>query len=217
MVKPIEVSRRRALILGAGGVFVSGSLPGVVLATSEDDPAAIITSIANDAFKLFGPLNGVSNNWKSRRNWAKGVTKARFATKVMGEKAGGVFLREFDPLKRRTFDVLIEEVVSEFILDIFSLYEPTTTFKVNRVRANRSKTAVLMDTTVVSRGDTYDVKWTVIEDGGSSKISDVSIFGLNLVSDFRGAIEKSFRADGSAGVIAMLQDRIKRSKRKFPG
>lgn len=219
MVKPTEVSRRQTLLLGAGGlaVFGGGGLSMAGLASADEDPAAIITSIANDAFGLFGQLNGVSNNWSSRRQWAKDVTKARFATKVMGAKAGGVFIKEFDPLKRRTFDVLIEDVVAEFILDIFAVYEPSTTFTVNRVRPNRSNTAIIMESTVVSRGESYKVKWTVIEDEGRGKISDVSIFGLNLVSDFRGAIERSFRDDGAGGVLAMLQDRIKRSQRKYPG
>ena len=217
MFKPTTLSRRQTLALGAGGVLFLGGLPLTAFAKVGEDPAAIITSIAGDAFDLFGKLNGVSGDWSSRRSWAEDVTKARFATKVMGEKAGGVFLNEFDTIKRRTFDKLIEEVVSEFILDIFAVYEPNTTFTVDRVRPNRSNTAIIMDSTVVSSGDTYKVKWTVIEDGGKCKISDVSIFGLNLVSDFRSAIEKSFRADGQAGVIAMLQQRIKRGKRKYPG
>ena len=211
-----NLTRRQALKIGVSGVVTTGATPLLALATDGEDPAAIITDLANEAFDLFGGLNGVSNDWASRRAWAKSVTESRFATKVMGEKAGGVFLRDFSDSKRRTFDTLIEHVVAEFILDIFALYEPNTTFTVNRVRPNRSNTAILMETTVFTNGQTYKVKWTVIEDGGVNKISDVSVFGLNLVSDFRSSIEIAFRDDEAAGVIAMLQTRVRRSERKYP-
>lgn len=210
------LTRRQILVVGVGGFLTAGFSPVAAQATNGEDPAAIITDIAEDAFKLFGQLNGVSNDWSSRRKWAKDVTGSRFATDLMGEKAGGVFLRKFSASKRRTFYTLIENVVAEFILEIFALYEPNTTFTVNRVRPNRSNTATLMETTVFTHGKNYNVKWTVVDDGGVSKIGDVSIFGLNLVSDFRSSIEKAFRDDEDAGVIAMLQTRIRRSERKYP-
>lgn len=217
MTKALSLTRRQALILTGSGLVSAGAAPGLTLASPDEDPAAIITEIAEGAFDLFGQLNGVSNDWSSRRQWAEEVTKARFATNLMGEKAGGVFLNDFSRSRRHTFNVLIQNVVSEFILDIFALYEPKTTFVVDRVRPNRSQTAMIMETTVVSHGDTYKVKWTVVEEEGVSKIGDVSIFGLNLVSDFRSAIERAFREDGSAGVLAMLQTRIRRGERKYPG
>jgi len=216
MMNSWSFTRRQALAVGVGGLVSSSLSPVLALATDGEDPAAIITDLANDAFNLFGSLNGVSGDWTSRRTWATDVTKARFATKMMGEKAGGVFLREFSDSKRRTFDTLIEGVVGEFILDIFALYEPNTTFTVNRVRPNRSNTAILMETTVFTHGKNYNVKWTVVDDEGVTKISDVSVFGLNLVSDFRASIERAFRDDEAAGVIAMLQTRIRRGENKYP-
>jgi len=102
------------------------------------------------------------------------------------------------------------------LLDIFAVYEPNTVFTVDRVRLNRSKTATIMDSTVVAHGENYKVKWTVVDDGGKCKVSDVSIFGLNLVSDFRSSFEKAFRDKEAGGVIAMLQQRIRRGERKYP-
>ena len=67
-----------------------------------------------------------------------------------------------------------------------------------------------------THGKNYNVKWTVVDDGGVSKISDVSVFGLNLVADFRSAIERAYRDDEEAGVISMLQTRVRRSERKYP-
>lgn len=216
MINSWNLTRRQALFSGVGGFLAAGLSPVLAFATNDEDPAAIITDIANDAFVLFGKLNGVSNDWSSRRDWAKSVTKSRFATKLMGEKAGGAFLREFSTSKRRTFDLLIENVVAEFILDIFALYEPKTTFTVNRVRPNRSNTATIMETTVFTHGKSYKVKWTVVQDKGVSKISDVSVFGLNLVADFRSSIERAYRDDEEAGVISMLQSRVRRAERKYP-
>ncbi|MDG1415842.1 MAG: ABC transporter substrate-binding protein [Alphaproteobacteria bacterium] len=216
MNDPRGLTRRQTLLMGVGGLLAAGFSPRLALAANGEDPAAIITDIANDAFKLFGQLNGASNDWSSRRRWAKNVTSSRFATDFMGEKAGGVFLRRFSASKRRTYYTLIEDVVAEFLLDIFALYEPNTTFTVNRVRPNRSNTATIMETTVFTHGKNYNVKWTVVDDGGVSKIGDVSIFGLNLVSDFRSSIERAYRDDEDAGVIAMLQTRIRRSERKYP-
>jgi len=216
MIDAGNFTRRKALFIGVGGFLAAGLQPSLAVATNGEDPAAIITDIANDAFDLFGALNGVSNDWSTRREWAKSVTKSRFATKLMGEKAGGPFLRKFSASKRRTFDLLIENVVAEFILDIFALYEPKTTFSVDLVRENRSQTATIMESNVFTHGQNYKVKWTVVDDGGVSKISDVSVFGLNLVADFRSAIECAYRDDEAAGVIEMLQTRIRRSERKYP-
>ena len=216
MIDVGNLTRRKALFMGVGGFLAAGLSPSLAIATNDEDPAAIITEIANDAFELFGALNGVSDDWSTRREWAKSVTKSRFATKLMGEKAGGPFLRKFSTSKRRTFDLLIENVVAEFILDIFALYEPKTTFSVDLVRENRSQTATIMESNVFTHGKNYKVKWTVVDDGGVSKISDVSVFGLNLVADFRSAIERAYREDEEAGVISMLQTRIRRSERKYP-
>lgn len=216
MIDVGNLTRRKALFMSVGGFLTAGLSPSLALATNDEDPAAIITEIANDAFELFGALNGVSDDWSTRRQWAKSVTKSRFATKLMGEKAGGPFLRKFSTSKRRTFDLLIENVVAEFILDIFALYEPKTTFSVDRVRENRSQTATIMESNVFTHGKNYKVKWTVVDDDGVSKISDVSVFGLNLVADFRSAIERAYREDEEAGVISMLQTRIRRSERKYP-
>jgi len=216
MTNARNLTRRQALLMGVGGFLAAGLSPTLAVANNGEDPAAIITDIANDAFELFGALNGVSDDWSSRREWAKSVTRSRFATQLMGEKAGGPFLREFSASKRRTFDLLIENVVAEFILDIFALYEPKTTFTVDLVRENRSNTATIMDTNVFTHGKNYNVKWTVVDDGGVSKISDVSVFGLNLVADFRSAIERAYRDDEEAGVISMLQTRVRRSERKYP-
>lgn len=212
----VNLTRRQTLVFGVGGLATVSLSPLVALATDAEDPAAIITTLANEAFDLFGGLNGKSNDWTSRRRWAQQVTEDRFATRLMGEKAGGVFLREFSQSKRRTFDTLIENVVTEFILDIFALYEPNTTFNVDRVRPNRSNTAMIMETTVFTHGKSYNVKWTVVEDESTNKISDVSVFGLNLVADFRASIERAFRDDEAAGVIAMLQSRVRRSENKYP-
>ena len=71
-------------------------------------------------------------------------------------------------------------------------------------------------TTVFTHGKNYNVKWTVVEDKGVSKISDVSVFGLNLVADFRSSIERAYRDDKEAGVISMLQSRVRRAERKYP-
>ena len=122
MTNARNLTRRQALLMGVGGFLAAELSPTLAVANNGEDPAAIITDIANDAFELFGALNGVSDDWSSRREWAKSVTRSRFATKLMGEKAGGPFLREFSASKRRTFDLLIENVVAEFILDIFALF-----------------------------------------------------------------------------------------------
>ncbi len=87
----------------------------------------------------------------------------------------------------------------------------------NRVRPNRSNTATIMETTVVAQGTTYRVDWTVIDDGGLLKVSNVSILGLNLVSDFRASFRDSYRNGGVRSVLSMLDTRVKRSQRKFPG
>lgn len=135
----------------------------------------------------------------------------------MAVRAGGAFLREFDDEELETYFALTEQAAAEFLLDIFSVYETNTSFVVNRVRPNRSNTATIMETTVVAQGTTYRVDWTVIDDGGVLKVSNVSIFGLNLVSDFRASFRDSYRNGGVRSVLSMLDTRVKRSQRKFPG
>lgn len=217
MHKSADVTRRFALKAGVGSVLTLGLTPGTLLAQSDEDPAEIILRIAGDAFNLFGSLNGRSRDWGSRRAWARDVTRLRFATKDMAVRAGGAFLREFDDEELETYFALTEQAAAEFLLDIFSVYEPNTSFVVNRVRPNRSNTATIMETTVVAQGTTYRVDWTVIDDGGVLKVSNVSIFGLNLVSDFRASFRDSYRNGGVRSVLSMLDTRVKRSQRKFPG
>ncbi|RZO32750.1 MAG: hypothetical protein EVA88_00655 [Rhodospirillaceae bacterium] len=225
MQKSANVSRRSALRAGVSGMLALGvsaglalvSVPGTALAQSDEDPAQIILRIADDAFNLFGSLNGRSRDWGSRRAWTRDVARLRFATRNMAERAGGAFLREFNDTQLEAYFALTEQAASEFLLDIFSVYEPNTTFVVDRVRRNRTDTATIMESTVIAQGKTYRVDWTVIDDGGVLKVSNVSIFGLNLVSDFRASFRDAFRHNGAKGVLSMLDTRIKRSERKFPG
>lgn len=70
MQKSANVSRRSALRAGVSGMLALGvsaglaqvSVPGTALAQSDEDPAQIILRIADDAFNLFGSLNGRSRN-----------------------------------------------------------------------------------------------------------------------------------------------------------
>ena len=72
MMNSWSFTRRQALAVGVGGLVSSSLSPVLALATDGEDPAAIITDLANDAFDLFGSLNGVSGDWTSRRTWYMG-------------------------------------------------------------------------------------------------------------------------------------------------
>jgi phospholipid transport system substrate-binding protein len=167
-------------------------------AMADQDPRSFVNELGNEAIKVMGPRVPL----QERVARFAQLFAADFAVQQIGQFVMGPYSRTASPEERQQFVQTFTQSISEAYARRFSDYagEP---FFVTGERQQGSETIV---TSRVLRptGGYVDIEWSLIDEGGQPKISDVKIDGLSMRVQERELFGSLMQQSGGRMDIALI-------------
>ena len=214
-----RIDRRALLKAGTllAGTGVSAGFSPLLLAQAAEDPVAIIESFAREIFKVFGPLNGVSESYASRRQLLQEIVNDRFAYDEMAEAAAAIALPEMTDAERRRLSAVGRDLVAEYLLFFFVNIQPENQFVVNGLRRSRSGNRLMIDTTVILEdGSKFSIIWHIVERDGRYLVYDVRSIVFSVMNQVTDLATEGYETAGMYMLFRVLDRRIESYRQKFP-
>lgn len=189
---------RRSLPLAAVAAFVIAPLMLATGALADQDPRAFVNELGRQAIQVMGP--SVSFDQRAAR-FAE-LFRSDFAVQEIGQFVMGRYSRTASPEERQQFLQAFSQSVAEAYAKRFSDYagEP---FWVTGERQEGGETLV-SSRVVRPSGGYVDIDWSLIDEGGQPKISDVKIGGLSMRVQERELFTSLMQQSGGRMDIALV-------------
>ena len=207
-------SRREGLTLAARASSAVALVPLGLLgggqsafARTGEDPVGIITRLANQLFAHFGPLNGASQSFGSRRALIREVVESRFDYADMVAVATQAAANDLTASERSQLEGLGRDLVVEFLLSFFVRYNPNYQFVVQGARASRSGNRTLLMTSLQASSTNFDIRWDIVDKGGRCVVFDVRVLGVSLIADVQADAYGAYLEGGTQNMISTLEDK----------
>lgn len=189
---------RRFLPLAAYAAFVFAPFTITTGAMADTDPRAFVNELGTQAIQVMGP----SVSFEQRVARFGQLFQADFAVQQIGQFVMGPYSRTASPENRQQFLQVFSQSIAEAYAKRFSDYagEP---FRVTGERQQGGETVV---SSAVERrgGGAVQIEWSLIDEGGQPKISDVKINGLSMRVQERELFGSLMQQSGGRMDIALV-------------
>jgi phospholipid transport system substrate-binding protein len=188
---------RRSLSLAAlvFGVAITASGGPAV---ADQDPRAFVSTLGREAIEVSGPRVP----FEQRVARFHQLFNADFAVAQIGQFVMGPYSRTASPEQKQEFLRVLGDSIVQLYAKRFSDYagEP---FQVTGVRNAGNETVVSSE--IVRRGGSpVRIDWSLLDEGGQSKISDVTINGVSMRTHERELFGSLMQQSGGRIDIAMV-------------
>jgi phospholipid transport system substrate-binding protein len=185
---------RRSLPLAA--------VAALVIATgafADSDPRAFVNELGNEAIQVMGPRV----SFEQRVSRFAQLFQADFAVQQIGQFVMGPYSRTASPQDRQQFLQVFSQSIAEAYAKRFSDYAGDP-FRVTGEHQQGGETVV--SSKIDRRGRTSPVliEWSLIDEGGQPKISDVKIDGLSMRVQERDLFGSLMQQSGGRMDIALI-------------
>lgn len=184
---------RRSLPLAALAVLViaTGAL-------ADADPRAFVDELGHQAIQVMGP----SVSFSQRVARFSQLFRADFAVQQIGQFVMGPYARTASPQQRQQFLQTFAQSISEAYANRLSEYagEP---FQVTGMRQQGGET-VVSSRVPRPNGGFLEIDWSLIDEGGQPKISDVKIDGISMRVQERELFGSLMQQSGGRMDIALV-------------
>jgi ABC-type transporter MlaC component len=172
-------------------MFATGAL-------ADQAPRAFVNELGHQAIQVMGP--GVSFEQRAARFVQ--LFRTDFAVQQIGQFVMGPYSRTASPEQRQQFLGTLSQSIAEAYAKRFGDYagEP---FWVTGVRQQGGET-VVSSRVVRPSGGYVDIEWSLIDEGGQPKISDVKISGLSMRVQERELFGSLMQQSGGRMDIALV-------------
>lgn len=184
---------RRSLPLAAAAVFMMATG-----AMADQDPKAFVNELGHQAIQVMGP--GVSFGQRAAR-FAQ-LFRADFAIQQIGQFVMGPYSRTASAQEREQFLQIFTQSIAEVYAKRLTDYagEP---FWVTGERQQDGET-VVSSRVIRPSGGYVDIEWSLVNEGGQPKISDVKIGGLSMRVQERELFGNLMQQSGGRMDIALV-------------
>ncbi|HEY1797486.1 MAG TPA: ABC transporter substrate-binding protein [Stellaceae bacterium] len=165
---------------------------------AEQDPRAFVDQLGRQAIQVMGP--NVPMEQRAAR-FAQ-LYRADFADQQIGQFVMGQYGRTASPEQRQQFQQAFSQSISEAYARRLSEYagEP---FQVTGTRQQGGET-VVSSRVPRPNGGYLEIEWSLIDEGGQPKISDVKIDGLSMRVQERDLFGNLMQQSGGRMDIALV-------------
>jgi len=185
---------RRSLPLAA--------VAALVIATgafADSDPRAFVNELGNEAIQVMGPR--VSFEQRVAR-FAQ-LFQADFAVQQIGQFVMGPYSRTASPEERQQFLQTFSQSIAEAYAKRFGDYAGDP-FRVTGEHQQGGETVVSSEIDRRGRTSPVLIEWSLVDEGGQPKISDVKIDGLSMRVQERELFGSLMQQSGGRMDIALI-------------
>jgi phospholipid transport system substrate-binding protein len=184
---------RRSLSLASVAAFViaTGAL-------ADPDPRAFVDQLGNQAIQVMGPRV----SFEQRVSRFAQLFQADFAVQQIGQFVMGPYSRTASPEQREQFLQTFSQSIAEAYAKRFGDYAGDP-FRVTGEHQQGGETVVSSEI-VRGGGGAVQIEWSLIDEGGQPKISDVKIDGLSMRVQERELFGSLMQQSGGRMDIALI-------------
>ncbi|HEX3883216.1 MAG TPA: ABC transporter substrate-binding protein [Stellaceae bacterium] len=183
-----------ALVLGVAITASGGGGPAI----ADQDPRAFVNTLGNQAIEVSGPRIP----FEQRVARFHQLFNADFAVAQIGQFVMGPYSRTASPEQKQAFLQTFGDSIVELYAKRFSDYTGEQ-FQVTGVRNAGSETVVSSE--IVRRGGSpVRIDWSLLDEGGQPKISDVTIDGVSMRAHERELFGSLMQQSGGRMDIALI-------------
>jgi phospholipid transport system substrate-binding protein len=189
---------RRFLPLAAVAAFVISGSVTTTGAMADQAPRAFVDQLGHQAIQVMGP----SVPFEQRAARFAQLFRADFAVQQIGQFVMGPYSRTASPEERQQFLQTFSQSISEAYAKRLADYagEP---FQVTGERQQGGET-VVSSRVPRPNGGYLEIEWSLIDEGGQPKISDVKIDGLSMRVQERELFGNLMQQSGGRMDIALV-------------
>jgi phospholipid transport system substrate-binding protein len=176
-------------------IFASVVATGAV---ADQNPRAFVDELGHQAVQVMGP----SVPFAQRAARFAQLFRADFAVQQIGQFVMGPYSRTASPEERQQFQQVLSQSVSDAYAKRLGDYagEP---FQVTGERQQGGET-VVSSRVPRPNGGFLEIEWSLIDEGGQPKISDVKIDGISMRVQERELFGDLMRQSGGRMDIALI-------------
>ncbi len=187
---------RRSLPLAALAAFVIA--PFVTGAMADTDPRAFVDQLGNQAIQVMGP----SVSFEQRVARFAQLFRADFAVQQIGQFVMGPYSRTASAQEREQFVQAFSQSIAEAYAKRFSDYAGEPFWVTGERQQGGEK--IVSSQVLRPSGGYVTIEWSLIDEGGQPKISDVKIDGLSMRVQERELFGSLMQQSGGRMDIALV-------------